>query len=376
MNTMMYGEVETGTAVALRPDAPSPYAMLLEKAATSGNLAVFEKGMELEERWHATQARRAFAQAMAKAKGEMPIIIKNRVVDFTSSKGRTYYQYEDLAEVVRTVAPILSKHGLSHRWRGSNTRDSVTVTCVIEHEMGHFEENTEIGPWDPSGNKNAQQALRSAKTYYERSTLKSSLGLAADSEEDDDARSAGKPVRRPPSASVRTDEVVVEDVQEQEQPQAQGPREITTGAGAKDWVAKYIAGIKTAKDGKELAQWATVNTLHLATLTTKYPDLRAQVDEVFNKLLTGEKPKGGTVFMSGGKETGRTPPSAQASTDQTDSAQWRKDMEGALSGCTTEDDIKKYRGEIDNAPDGVLKSDIDLVEAAMKQAVDRVILGK
>lgn len=64
----------------------------------------------------------------------------------------------------------------------------VTVTCIISHRDGHFEENTLSAGRDESGNKNSIQAVGSTLTYLQRMTLKASLGLAAS--DDDDGASA------------------------------------------------------------------------------------------------------------------------------------------------------------------------------------------
>lgn len=171
--------------------AMTPMDMLNKAVSQGANIDVLEKLMSLQERWEANQARKAFDEAMASAKAEIPVIIKNRTVDFTSPKGRTHYRHEDLAEVARTVTPILAKHGLSYRFRTSSAvNEPVVVTCIVSHRDGHFEENTLTAGRDDSGNKNNIQAVGSTLTYLQRMTLKAALGLAA-SDDDDGAASAG-----------------------------------------------------------------------------------------------------------------------------------------------------------------------------------------
>jgi hypothetical protein len=137
----------------------------------------------------ADQRRAEFDEAMSGAKAEIPVINKNREVDFTSQKGRTHYKYEDLAEIARVVSPILAKHGLSYRYRvTSNVNEPVSVTCIVSHRAGHFEEVTLTGGRDESGNKNSIQAVASTLTYLQRMTLKAALGLAAS--DDDDGKGA------------------------------------------------------------------------------------------------------------------------------------------------------------------------------------------
>lgn len=141
----------------------------------------------------ADQRRAEFDEAMSGAKAEIPVINKNREVDFTSQKGRTHYKYEDLAGIARVVSPILAKHGLSYRYRvTSNVNEPVTVTCIVSHRAGHFEEVTLTGGRDESGNKNSIQAVASTLTYLQRMTLKAALGLAASDDDDGKAsESAG-----------------------------------------------------------------------------------------------------------------------------------------------------------------------------------------
>lgn len=154
-------------------------------------MAVIDKLMDMHERWEKNQARKAFDAAMAAAKAEIPVIFKNKVVDFTSQRGRTHYRHEDMAEIARTVDPILARHGLSYRYRTETTQAHVKVTCVLSHRDGHSEETDLIAGHDNSGNKNSIQAIGSTITFLQRYTLKAALGLAASA--DDDGKAAAEP---------------------------------------------------------------------------------------------------------------------------------------------------------------------------------------
>ena len=168
----------------------TPMDMLDRAIAAGMGIDVLTKLMDLQERWEKNKARRAFDEALSSAKAEIPIISKNRTVDFTSPKGRTNYRYEDLAEVSRTVTPILGKNGLSFRFRTTSApNEPITVTCIISHRDGHFEENSLSAGRDDSGNKNPIQQVGSTVTYLQRMTLKAALGLAAS--DDDDGKMAG-----------------------------------------------------------------------------------------------------------------------------------------------------------------------------------------
>jgi hypothetical protein len=181
-------------AVILSADIAPP--ALLDRAVASGaSVEVLERLMGLQERWQANQAKRAFDNAMAALRMEMPPIIKNQSVDFTSNRGRTHYKYEDLADISEALTPAMAKHGLSFRWR-TQPGEPVTVTCIVSHRDGHSEECALSAPRDESGNKNPIQSLGSAITYLQRYTLKAALGVAA--ARDDDGQAAGKQPGRAP----------------------------------------------------------------------------------------------------------------------------------------------------------------------------------
>ena len=183
------------------PTTITPMTMIDRALATGATAETLERLLALQERWEASQARKAFDEAMALAKADIPIINKNRTVDFTSSKGRTHYRHEDLAEIAATVNPILSKNGLSYRFRTmSAPNEPVVVTCILTHRQGHYEETTLAGPRDDSGNKNAIQQVGSTLTYLQRMTLKAALGLAAS--DDDDGRKSEEPVGKINAAQV------------------------------------------------------------------------------------------------------------------------------------------------------------------------------
>lgn len=188
MNVQQYQPPVDAEIIPART-ATTPMEMIQTALANGSGVEMIEKLMGLQERWEANQGRKAFDQAIAAAKAEIPPIIKNRTVDFTSAKGRTNYKHEDLAQIASVVDPILGKFGLSYRYRTSQAGDQVTVTCVVSHRDGYSEETSLTSASDNSGNKNSIQAVGSAITFLQRYTLKAALGLAAS--HDDDAKAVG-----------------------------------------------------------------------------------------------------------------------------------------------------------------------------------------
>lgn len=190
----------SGDVVAMQAAEPAPIAVqsesgalisMIERAARDPAVDIdkFDRLMVWKEKIDRNNSVRAFNDAVALAKGEFGSITKNRVVDFTSQKGRTNYRHEDFANVASVVDPVLSKHGLSYRYRSAQNGQRLTVTCILNHRDGHSEETSLEISEDHSGNKNAIQAVGSAATYLQRYTLKLALGLA--SSHDDDAQKAG-----------------------------------------------------------------------------------------------------------------------------------------------------------------------------------------
>lgn len=184
--------IEAKTA-AQTPAIPAfdPMLSMIGQAISAGqDPKVISEMMALMERAEARRARQAFDAAVAAAKGEIPPIFKDRVVDFTSQKGRTNYRHESFAAIAKVVDPILNRHGLSYRHRAAQANGKLTVTCILSHAAGCSEETTLEATEDHSGNKNTIQAIGSAATYLQRYTLKLALGLST-TDKDDDGRAAG-----------------------------------------------------------------------------------------------------------------------------------------------------------------------------------------
>ncbi|HEX7072721.1 MAG TPA: ERF family protein, partial [Hyphomicrobiaceae bacterium] len=105
------------TEVAPR-QAITPMEMLqiaVEKGATLDQL---QKLMDLQERWEANEARKAFVAALSAFKAHPPMVRKNRRAGFESRRtgDKTEYEYATLDHVVAAITPALSANGLSHRW--------------------------------------------------------------------------------------------------------------------------------------------------------------------------------------------------------------------------------------------------------------------
>lgn len=166
--------------------AVTPAQMLQMAVQQGADLDKLEKLMELQERWEASQARKAWASAMAAFKANPPNIGKNKHVRFTNKAGTvTDYWHATLDNVCDVVATALSKHGLSHRWETQQADGRIKVTCHITHTGGHSESTSLHAAADDSGGKNQIQGIGSAATYLQRYTLLALTGLATGETDDD-----------------------------------------------------------------------------------------------------------------------------------------------------------------------------------------------
>ena len=158
----------------------------LIRSAVEQNMDVekLSKLMDLQERWDAKQAKKAFLQAMSDFQAIVPAIIKRKIVNFTSAKGTTNYAYAPLSDIIEQIKEPLNQCGRSYRFV-QELGDSIKITCILSHTDGHSECTTLSSIADGTGNKNTIQGIGSTVTYLQRYTLCGVLGLTtADSDMD------------------------------------------------------------------------------------------------------------------------------------------------------------------------------------------------
>lgn len=178
-----------------RPLAPAPasnpYMAMVHTAMDSGRgIEQLDRLLDLQLKWDAEQARRAWVAAMAAFKADPIVIEKRKLVEFTTRDGdTTSYRHATLADVVDAVVAGMGRHGLSHRWDVKQETGQVAVTCTVTHRDGHSESVTMQAAPDASGKKNSIQQVASAVTYLQRYTLMAATGVAA-KDMDDDGRHA------------------------------------------------------------------------------------------------------------------------------------------------------------------------------------------
>lgn len=181
----MAGSQQSAVAVA----APATPADIVLYAMQKGaDIAQIEKFMDLQMKWEADQARKAFVSDMAEFKKNPPHITKDKQVAFNG----TSYMHATLGAVTGAIVEGLARHGFSHRWDTVQEQGGqIVVTCILTHKQGHSEHTTLSASRDDSGKKNNIQQMASAITYLQRYTLLSATGVATNDQEDDDGHAAG-----------------------------------------------------------------------------------------------------------------------------------------------------------------------------------------
>lgn len=179
--------------------SPTPMTMLDVAVKRGAPMEEVKQLLDLQERWEAGEARKAFNLAFSQFKAEAVVVLKKRRVEAGPLAGKSY---AELYSVVNAVTPALSKHGLGASWKlTKDEKDWIEVTCTLKHSLGHSESVSMGGPPDVGGAKSPIQARASTITYLERYTLKAICGVSEQG--DDTDGNTGKEVVPDPEGKVK-----------------------------------------------------------------------------------------------------------------------------------------------------------------------------
>jgi hypothetical protein len=183
---------------------PSPAASeaaalisMIERAAADPSVDIdrIERMYAMYERATARSAQSAYLSALAKARAEMPTIVKRGEIS-TNQKAvdgkpagkvaqSTFAKWED---VVETILPVMQRHDLVLTFRTEQPGlDRVSVTAVLSHVDGHSERSQMALPIENSGSKNNAQGWGSSVSYGKRYTAFALLNLVGRDEDNDGA---------------------------------------------------------------------------------------------------------------------------------------------------------------------------------------------
>ena len=181
--------------IELPPEAPPEITELLRLAVERGaDVESLEKLVGLYERVEDRRAATEFTAAMLAFQSVCPVVVHNRQASFaTKAGGKFSYSFADLAEICRTVNPVLHPLGLSYTWdsRVSDNGALIRVTCTLTHTAGHSVQASFEAPVEEGAGTSAAQDYAKILTFGERKSLVQALGIFT-ADEDTDAAPEGK----------------------------------------------------------------------------------------------------------------------------------------------------------------------------------------
>ena len=86
-----------------KTDSPLVAAAALVQADGNIDVAKLKELLEVQERWEATQAKKAYVQAMSEFKENPPEILKDKQVKYQTSKGVTDYHHATPSNVTTCI---------------------------------------------------------------------------------------------------------------------------------------------------------------------------------------------------------------------------------------------------------------------------------
>jgi len=134
---------------------------------TDLNPDAVEKYLNMQLKLLDRQQEQEFRRCKIAAKYEMPVVTKNKKIEF---KGKVQSRYADFDRIREVCDPILKKYGLSVDFNfGTNEKGQPTIQPYMDHINGYREYGgTQAYPIDNSGSKNGVQGVGSTNSYGSR----------------------------------------------------------------------------------------------------------------------------------------------------------------------------------------------------------------
>lgn len=183
-------KIQVRDAEVLAPQSMSIEGVLMRAVESGANIETLERLMTIRREIKAEQAQEAFYTSLSQFQADCPIIKKAKAVHNTQAKGGGLrYHYAPLDLIMKTVSPLLQKHGLSVTMKASVELEPdeafLSVSCEVHHIAGHTETSVFKLPIDKDAYMNAAQKFGSASTYAKRYAFCNALGILTGDEDND-----------------------------------------------------------------------------------------------------------------------------------------------------------------------------------------------
>jgi hypothetical protein len=178
--------------------------MTLIAQAIQNNIPVetMEKLMDLQDRWEAKQAKKAYDESMANFQAECPIIKKSKQAKDNS--GKVLYKFAPIEDIDAQTKDLRNKHGFSHSFKTLTAADKITAICIVKHISGHSEESDfEVPSTGGTSIMSGPQKAAAALTFAKRYAFCNSFGIMT-SDEDNDAKKEAKDIATDKVEQYRT----------------------------------------------------------------------------------------------------------------------------------------------------------------------------
>lgn len=147
----------------------SPDSMIRLAIQGGADLEKVEKLLELQMRWEANEAKKAYDEAMSRVHANIPLIVKTKKNDQTRS------MYADLEQIIIGTKKAYTDEGFSVSfYEGDGAKDGHVRICAdVTHRLGHKQTHYYDVPLDGVGikgnaNMTAIHAKASSTSYGRR----------------------------------------------------------------------------------------------------------------------------------------------------------------------------------------------------------------
>lgn len=167
-----------------------PQSLIAQAITQHADVATMEKLMDLQDRWDAKQAKKAFDEAMGAFQSECPVIKKSTEGGRTNA-GAVVYRYATLEAIVSQTKALLQKHGFSYAIKTASTATEIKAICIVKHKLGHSEESDFAVPSGGGTSlMSAPQKVAAALTFAKRYAFCNAFGIMT-GDADNDANIGG-----------------------------------------------------------------------------------------------------------------------------------------------------------------------------------------
>ena len=212
---------------------------------------------------HKSESTAALFSALSKAQLEVENATKN------ASNPHFKSRYADLSEVLNTVRPVFSKHGLSIVQLPGYEAGIASMETILAHDSGEWMS----GISKCKLTKDDAQGYGSACTYLRRYSL---AALAAIAQEDDDGNVASQPKVQAKAGETRLKEAATPAI---------APKVVDLGAQnelAQTWLQR-ISQVSAVAD--------LANARKLAAENFPDPDIRSQIESKIDERIASLETK-------------------------------------------------------------------------------------